>query len=571
MSSSDPDDGWLSDSSEETSNPAFARLAGEILDALLELDPVEATALGDHRLDDRLPDWSEAGLESARTTVSSALSALDSVDDSALSRQELVDHELLRSALATRLFVLDDLRPQTWDPLVANPGTAVYLLLARDFAPLGDRLRAAGHRLAAVPEYLEVSRRWLSGSMPRVHTETALVQFRGTMALLDGELVTALEAEPAIAPDVEPARVAALEALEEHVRWLESRLPTADRDPRLGPELYAAKLWHTLDTGTPPDRVLVRAESDLMRIEAEIADVVGGRDVRAAFDEIADDGFVDDSTVLPLCEEALREATAFVRDRDLVTVPANWDDLVEIIEMPEIHRGVAVAYCDPPGPLERKPLPMFFAVSPTPADWPRERVRSFYREYNAHLLRNLTVHEAMPGHVLQLAHSAQYVGSSPVRAALSSGVFVEGWAVFAEQLMVSQGFAGRADADPAAARAIRMQQLKMQLRSTINAILDVRVHAHQMTEPEAMALMTGRGHQEVGEAAGKWRRAQLTSAQLATYYVGYTEVADLARDLAAARPASSARDRHDELLAHGSPPPRHLRSLLGLPEIRVPD
>jgi uncharacterized protein (DUF885 family) len=109
-----------------------------------------------------------------------------------------------------------------------------------------------------------------------------------------------------------------------------------------------------------------------------------------------------------------------------------------------------------------------------------------------------------------------------------------------------------------------MQQLKMQLRMVINAILDVRVHAHGMTEAEAMRLMTGRGHQEEGEAAGKWRRALLTSAQLSTYYAGYVEVADIARDLAAAAPAASLRERHDAMLAHGSPPPRHLRTLLAL-------
>jgi uncharacterized protein (DUF885 family) len=568
MSGTEPS-GWPEGTEPENATyrpgEAFAHLAREVLDALAELDPVEATALGDHDRDGLLPDWSGPGLESARATLTSALSALDSVDDTALSRQDAVDHELLRSSVSARLFVLDDLRPQSWDPLMANPGTSIYLLLARDFAPLADRLRNAGRRLAAVPEFLATARASLAGSLPRVHTETALVQFRGTMSLLAGELVDAVGREPAVGAELEPARVAALQALDDHVRWLESRLPSADRDPRLGPELYSAKLWHTLDTEVAPDRVLVRAESDLMRIEAEIADLVGDRDVRAVYDELADDGFVDDSTVLPLCEQALVEATAFVRERDLVTVPANWEELVQVIVMPEIHRGVAVAYCDPPGPLERAPLPMFFAVAPTPADWPADRVRSFYREYNAHLLRNLTVHEAMPGHVLQLAHSAQFVGTSPARAALSSGVFIEGWAVFAESVMVREGFGGEH------AGAIQLQQLKMQLRSTINAILDVRVHAHQMTEPEAMALMTGRGHQEVGEAAGKWRRAQLTSAQLATYYVGYTELADLARDLAESRPGSSARDRHDELLAHGSPPPRHLRSLLGLPEVRVPD
>ena len=113
-------------------------------------------------------------------------------------------------------------------------------------------------------------------------------------------------------------------------------------------------------------------------------------------------------------------------------------------------------------------------------------------------------------------------------------------------------------------RALRMQQLKMQLRMTINAILDVRVHAHGMTEDEAMRLMTGRGHQEEGEAAGKWRRALLTSASCPRTTSATCEVADIARDLAAAAPGRAERERHDAMLAHGSPPPRHLRTLLGL-------
>jgi uncharacterized protein (DUF885 family) len=253
----------------------------------------------------------------------------------------------------------------------------------------------------------------------------------------------------------------------------------------------------------------------------------------------------------------MAECTEFVRSEQLVSVP---DAPVEIIVMPEIHRGVAVAYCDPPGPLESALLPTYFAVSPTPEDWSAERVASFFREYNAHMLHNLTVHEAMPGHVLQLAHSARFTSSPPLRKALWSGPFVEGWAVYAEELMVEAGYR----ADVGLNDALRMQQLKMQLRMTINAVLDARVHAHGMTEGEAMTLMTERGHQEDGEAAGKWRRALLTSGQLSTYYVGYVEVADIASDLAAAAPDRSVRERHDLMLAHGSPPPRHLRSLLGL-------
>jgi uncharacterized protein (DUF885 family) len=166
------------------------------------------------------------------------------------------------------------------------------------------------------------------------------------------------------------------------------------------------------------------------------------------------------------------------------------------------------------------------------------------------MLRNLTVHEATPGHFLQVAHSRRFRGVTRARALGLSGPFVEGWAVYAEELMVEHGFGGL---------PIRLSQLKMQLRMTINAILDQRVHCDAMTEEEAMALMTERGFQEEGEAAGKWRRALLTSTQLSTYFVGYTEVAGIARS----RPAgTSLRDWHDAMLAHGSPPPRHVRALL---------
>jgi uncharacterized protein (DUF885 family) len=201
------------------------------------------------------------------------------------------------------------------------------------------------------------------------------------------------------------------------------------------------------------------------------------------------------------------------------------------------------------------PLPTFYAISPTPSDWPPERVTSFFREYNSHMIHNLTVHEAMPGHVLQLGHARRFSAPTQVRSAFWSGPFAEGWAVYGEEVMADAGYGG----DP-----VRMQQLKMQLRMIINAILDARVHAYQMTEVEAMALMTGRGHQEDGEAVGKWRRALLTSAQLSTYYVGYIELSDVAKDLVAARPNWTMRERHDAMLAHGSLAPRHLRTLLGL-------
>jgi uncharacterized protein (DUF885 family) len=543
----------------------FARLAREYLDDRAERHPDAATGLGDHRFDARLADPSAQALADERRALDGWAARLAALDRGTLSAEHQVDAAMMADSIARRVFEIDELREHAWNPLLANPGRAIYQLLARDFAPLPDRLGSVAGRLAEVPGVLAEARRQL-GRMPRVHLETAIGQFDGTIAMVSNQLDTALEAAPRCAARLAQVRPAALEALAEHRTWLSAQLAEAEgdggfADPRIGPERFARKLSLTLSATADADAILARAEADLDRVSeqitelaARIAGAAGPGVVRQVLDRLAGD-VPADATILEFCRDALAAQTAFVTDRRMITV---YDDPIQLIPMPEIDRGVAVAYCDSPGPLEPAPQPTFIAVSPTPADWAPERVASFYREYNRHMVHDLMVHEAMPGHYLQLQHSRRFTGSdTAIRAALRSGAFTEGWAVYAERVMAEQEYPG--EGDP---RAVRMQQLKMQLRMTINAILDARIHAHGMTEAEAMALMADRGHQEEGEAAGKWRRAQLTSAQLSTYYVGYCEISDLAADLRAADPSLTDQQLHDRMLAHGSPPARLLRTLI---------
>jgi Bacterial protein of unknown function (DUF885) len=556
-----------------------------ILDALLEADPVWATDLGDHRFDDALPDLSSAAIEQRAATLTEALAVLDGLDDAGLDSDDLVDLESLRSKVSADLWTFTELRPHTWDPLVHLPGDAIYSLVARDTGHPVERARALAARLRGVPQQLAVARDQLE-EMPRVHVETARTQLQGTLGLLADGVEELLERAPTERGLLTEPRELARAALVEHEAWLADRLDGSQRDPRLGERPYAARLWYMLDTEIDPDALLTRAESDLMALEEEISAVAArigpglglsrsGRPtdmVRDVLDALAASGPVTDETVLPLCRRWLKVTRDVVAEHDLVTL---YDDPVRVIEMPESRRGVSLAYCDAPGPLEGRDragddgsdgetddVPTFFAVSPAPADWDEAQVSSFYREYNRHMLLDLTVHEAMPGHVLQLQHARRYRGNTNLRAALASETFIEGWAVHAEQLVAD----AVAAAPPAGVdvEALRMQQLKVRLRCTINAILDVRVHSRGMTREEAMRLMTVRGHQEESEAAGKWRRALLTSAQLSAYYVGHQEVSAIVRDLAAEQPDRSRREVHDTVLAHGSPSPRLLRLLLEL-------
>ena len=567
----------MDDHRDQPADDEFAQLAADYLDARAERHPDAATELGDHRFDAQLASSTADALAADRQALDHWAAALGAVDTSALAPEHQVDAAMMADDVARQIFEHDELREHAWNPLLANPGRAIYGLLARDFAPLPDRLASVAGRLAGVPAALAAARQLL-GPMPKVHLETAIAQFSGTIALVTDVIDAALRDAPECGDDIAAVRPAALDALAGHRTWLSARLSegAADglfADPRIGAELFARKLSLTLNTQADADAILARAHADLDRVSAEIAALaaeIAGRDsrgggrgraaagsdpvVREVLGQLAAEA-PDDTNILPFGRSALAAQTSFVRQNRLVSM---FDDPVEVIEMPEIDRGVAVAYCDSPGPLEMAPMPTFIAISPTPADWPAQRVASFYREYNRHMLHNLMVHEAMPGHYLQLQHSRRFSGSATaIRAALRSGSFVEGWAVYAEQVMAEHGYPG--EGDP---RAVRMQQLKMQLRMIINAILDARVHGHGMTEAEAMALMTGRGYQEDGEAAGKWRRVLLTSAQLSTYYVGFTEVADLAGELRAVKPDAAEAEIHDRMLAHGSPPVRLLRPLV---------
>ena len=540
----------------------FRARAERVVDDLLAWDPEEATALGDHRFDDRLPDLSAPAVDDRLAAVEDHLTVLDAIDDVELDVSDLVDLEILRSRLLRAQYELGEVRRQEWDPMVWNPGTALYLLLSREFAPAAERAESMRGRLAAIPEHLAAARAQL-GEMSAIHLDTAIGQLEGTARLIDA---------PAreIAGDEDVVN-SALAATRDFADWLDEQRHSATRSPRLGADLYAGALWHALDEHVSADELLEKAHQHLAYLGEHLADAAHqyldrprshddeSTTVREALAAVAAAAPIDDTTVLPTMRDALDRTTAFVREADLVTVP---DLDVRIVTMPEIHRGVAVAYCDAPGPLETADVATFVAVAPAPSEWDAERVASFYREYNGVQLHGLAVHEAMPGHVLQLSHAQRLESPTRVRRYGHSGVFVEGWAVYTEDLMVQRGYSP--DGTDRGALALRLSQLKMQLRVTINAILDIGVHAHGLSEDEAMWMMRDAGYQEEGEAVGKWRRALLTSAQLPTYFAGYLAVADIVDDLRVLHPDWPDRELHDLVLAHGSPSPRHLRTLLGI-------
>ena len=553
----------------------FTALSQRALDGWFQLSPVNATQIGEHKYDAELDDLSTAGRQKGLDFGKKILAELDALDASKLSRENQVDAAILRNQLQYDIWSTETLQGWAWDPQIYSglAGSAIYNVMAREFAPLPDRIRSATARMEKIPALLAQARENLDPArVPKIHAETVAKQNNGVLSIVDMFITPHLKDLP------EADRVRAKKATEglkmavaEHQTWLDKTLvPNAKGDFRIGAQLYDQKLQFALLSSLSRADIKQRAEGELKRVRDEmygiartvLKDKAGApqmpdapsddqqqKAIEAALELAYADKPARDK-VVEAAETALKSATDFVREKDLVTLP---DAPVKIILMPEFQRGVAVAYCDSPGPLD-KGLQTFYAVSPIPEEWDAKQVDSFLREYNNRMIHLLSIHEGTPGHYLEGWHSAKF--PSTLRGVLRSGMFAEGWAVYTEKMMADAGYM---DNDP----LFRLVQLKFYLRTIANAILDQGVHVDNWTREQAMDLMVRQTFQQEREAAGKWTRVQLTSAQLPTYFVGVQEHFDTRKAVEAKLGDKfNLKKYHDDVLSYGAPPVRFVRELM---------
>jgi uncharacterized protein (DUF885 family) len=550
----------------------FEKIAKDYVEGYLSSHPEFATELGDHRFDGLLTDYSPKTRARTLANAKQVREALRKFDDyKELTGTNQVDVRILRDNVDAEIFRLEELREADWNPLVYNQSLAnsLYLLVARDFDSAQKRIPDLRQRMEGIPNVIKQAEANLQHP-PRIDTETAIEQIQGAINLVRNGLDPLLNQAPQLRKDIAPIQEKTAKALEDYKKWLQDDLLNrSDGNFRIGADKFRKKLRFALASDLSMEEIKKRAEAELEQAKTAIYETAvplykkyfPKADQKALADKHNVTATVlnrlaqqhqDDNTVVGYAQKVVGEATDFVKEHNLVSVPAV---PLDVIAMPEFKRGVAIAYCDSAGPLEKNPK-TFFAVSPTPKDWTKEKKESFFRENNNYFIRDLTVHEAMHGHYLQLAHSNEFKAPTLVRAIFQSGTFIEGWAVYCEQMMAEQGYGGP---------EVRMQQLKMRLRAIANAILDQSIHAGNMTEQQAMDLMMKETFQEQGEATLKWKRARLTSAQLSTYFIGVSEHLDLR---AAAQKKFGKefdlKNYNDRVISYGSPPVKYVRELMGL-------
>ncbi len=542
------------------------------LDDFFRRRPSDATTLGDHRFDAMLEDLSAKSRSELAALWQRTLDALPrEVDYSKLSAAGKVDYEIVQHEFKRLLWQSKKMRVFEEDPreYAEYINGSVYVLLTQSTLPKETNVSNAIARMKQIPGLVAAARKNLANPA-RVALETAIAQNRGSISFYEKEIYE-LVGETPNRDALKQAAVAVVAGLKDYQQFLEKDLlPKANGEWRLGKERFAEKLDLELDAGLTAEQVVAAAEADFIRVERELyltARQLWGRYYpqrplppdnatghRAAIRAVVAAVEKEHGEAENLTRDAratVVKIRTFIRDHNLLRLPN--PDRCQVIEMPEFKRGNSTAYMEAAPPLD--PLAVsFYAVSPPPKDWDAARVRSLLEEYNRHMLQVLTIHEAYPGHYVQL----EYANRNPslIRKILGSGTYIEGWAVYTEQMMLDQGYG---DGD----LALRLMQLKFQLRAVTNAILDHKMHCTQMTDDEAMRMLVDGAYQSEGEAKLKIIRAKQTSCQLSTYFVGRTAMCRLRESVQSEMGAKfDLAKYHEAVLDLGSVPVKYLPVLV---------
>ncbi len=506
--------------------PDLSSLTDDFVYGTLALSPVSATATGYHEhkgvhLDEQLDDFSAAGIEQQHKFFSDFHNRLASIQQDSLSAEDRADYQIIDNGINGSLLELEKIQSYRHNPTVYVElvGNALFSPFVLEYAPIETRYRQIIQRLTKIPALMQQAQVNLIDS-PDVWNRVAREENEGNLDLIDKTLRA--KAPAALKADYDRAAGPALDALRGFTKFLATDLSKKTSDWRLGKEKYDQKFAYTLVSGKKPEQVLAEAEAALKDVRDQMAKLAAPESVRTALDKIAQQhttpaGYMD------AAKKDLEEATKFVREQHLVTLGAGSN--LQVIPTPEFMRGIYSVAGFNQAPALEPQLGAFYWVTPIPPNMPKASVESKLREYNRYGMMEITIHEAMPGHYVQFefANAVEPKSRRVLRSAFGNGPYVEGWALYTQQMMSDEGFLNNS-------RELRFSMMKQLLRSIANAILDIRLQTLGMTEQQAMDLMMNDTFQEKEEATGKFQRAQLSSCQLPMYFIGWRGWLDTRED-----------------------------------------
>jgi uncharacterized protein (DUF885 family) len=547
---------------------SFTALSEEFLYQTLAFSPSTATQAGYHNhhgvdLDFLLDDYSESSIEAQRRWFQDFRLRLErSVRPETLNTEDRADYDLLEDQISLQLLDLLTIQNYKHNPTlyVEIAGNAVYTPFILEYADKTTRFRQIISRLEQMPRFLQQAKTQLV-SAPDIWVKVAKSENEGNIGLIDQEMRNAAPQNLRAAYNraVKPA----IDALTSFNTYLDRQLSTRSYSWQLGRDNYAQKFRFVLATDQTPGQVLAAAQEQLKQTRQQMFDLAlpmwqklhpeakARPELNQAVSEVLNkiaEKHATPETYFAEAKKDLEEATQFVKTKDLLTLPKRAN--LQVIETPEFLRGIYSVGGFSPAPALQPELGAFYWITPIPATWTKDRIESKLREYDTYGLKILTIHEAMPGHYVQFeyANDIQPPSRRAFRSVFGNGPYIEGWAVYATQLMLDAGYM---DNNP----EMRLSFMKQALRVYGNTILDVRMQTMGMTDQQAMDLMINDTFQEQEEARGKLQRVKLSSTQLPTYFVGWRDWLRLRERYKEVHGADfSLKEFHERALKEGALP-----------------
>lgn len=507
-------------------------LAEDFVDTSLALAPSFATSEGYHQhngvdLDELLDDNTPHGIVVQRAFLNKSLATAERLAKMDISAESRADLDLIRLQCKGGLLELDRIQSYRHNPTiyVESLGNALYSPFILAYAPEAKRLGQITSRIEKIPAYLETARHNLV-SAPAIWTQVAQEENQGNIDLIDKTIRAKVPAD--LKPRYDAAASKALAALQSFDDFLKNGLRRHSYDWRLGAANYAAKFKLTLATGDTVEKTLVDAEAKLESIRDDMrAQALAvypkyfpgsqpPKDTNLLISKVLEKIALHHATPETYFSDAkkdLAEATQFVEDHHLLALPPHGN--LQVIPTPEFMRGIYGVGGFNPAPAFEPELGAYYWITPFTPDMSKERIESKLREYDFDGLKILTIHEAMPGHYVQFqyANEIQPRWRGILRSIFSNGPYVEGWAVYATELMIDSGYRNTPE--------MRLTFGKQMLRVVSNTILDIKLQTMGVTDQQAIDLMINDTFQEREEAEKKLQRAKLSSCQLPTYFVGW--------------------------------------------------
>ncbi|MFH6968172.1 DUF885 domain-containing protein [Flavobacterium sp. FlaQc-28] len=544
----------------------FDKYKDGFVTALWEINPGWASGVGYHKFDNLLVVPNAAEEKKQLDFANAQLDSLKQFKLEDLSDNNKTDFQMIKNQLESTIFSIKEVKSSQWNPADYNVCGAFAEILNGKYDSLETRLRSFGAKMDNVPAYYEAAKANIKN--PTIeHTELAIAQNLGGSTVFDVDLNEALgksKLSDSEKKEMQDKAKLAKKAITDYAAWLKALPNKTPRSFRLGSALYAKKFNFDIQSSYTADeiyKIAIDHKKDLHEKMFVLADKLWtkykGKDpkptdkldlIKQVIDKISLQHTTPEKFQSEI-EKQIPELTAYVKAKDLLYIDPSKPLVVR--KEPAYMAGVAGASISAPGPYDKNANTYYNVGSMT--GWTAENAESYLREYNDYILQILNIHEAVPGHYTQLVYSNQ--SPSIIKSILGNGAMIEGWAVYAEKMMLESGYKNSDE--------MWLMYYKWNLRATCNTILDISVHTKNMSKEAAIDLLTKEAFQQQAEADGKWKRVTLSQVQLCSYFTGYTEIYNLREELKKKEGDKfNLKKFHEKFLSFGSAPVKYIKELM---------